>query len=166
MQILMRGMTVRSCAGQIDSGLFADLWKVWPRRPIVIDEEKGLVAAFPLFIQNGEVRRVGDNKSSPVNVRVVGATNEALLPKLKAGTFREDLYYRLAVIPVEIPALRERLEDVPRAYVTQFALYRAVLGRLYPGKPIRAVLVWTEIPILMEIPAEAMDGALARLNVP
>ncbi|MDQ6625118.1 MAG: sigma 54-interacting transcriptional regulator, partial [Verrucomicrobiota bacterium] len=57
--------------------------------------------------------RVGDNKSSPVNVRVVGATNEALQPKMKDGTFREDLYYRLAVIPIEIPALRERLEDVP-----------------------------------------------------
>lgn len=56
MQRLMEGMSVRGCAEQIDSGIFADLWKVWPRRAIVIDEEKGLVAAFPLFIQNGDVR--------------------------------------------------------------------------------------------------------------
>jgi DNA-binding NtrC family response regulator len=64
-------------------------------------------------LQEREIRRVGDNKTSPVNVRVIGATNEPLPPKLKDGTFREDLYYRLAVIPVEIPPLRERLEDVP-----------------------------------------------------
>src|SRR5436309_15816629 len=64
-------------------------------------------------LQRLQVRRVGKNKRSPFNVRVVVETNEALQPKLKDGTFREDLYYRLAVIPIELPTLRERLEDVP-----------------------------------------------------
>jgi DNA-binding NtrC family response regulator len=84
---------------------------------IFLDEVNSMAPALQTkllrVLQEREVRRVGDNKSSPVNVRVVGATNEALLPKLKDGTFREDLYYRLAVIPIELPALRERLEDVP-----------------------------------------------------
>jgi DNA-binding NtrC family response regulator len=84
---------------------------------IFLDEVNSMAPALQTkllrVLQEREVRRVGDNKSSPVNVRVVGATNEALQPKLKDGTFREDLYYRLAVIPIDLPALRERLEDVP-----------------------------------------------------
>ncbi|HEU4960753.1 MAG TPA: hypothetical protein VFT56_10115 [Sphingomonas sp.] len=56
MRILMNGITVRNCKEQIDSGAFADLQKVQPRRPIVVDTQKGLVAAFPMFIQNGDVR--------------------------------------------------------------------------------------------------------------
>src|SRR5881398_2006995 len=83
---------------------------------IFLDEVNSMAPALQTkllrVLQEREVRRVGDNKSSPVNVRVVGATNEPLQPKLKDGTFREDLYYRLAVIPIELPALRERLEDV------------------------------------------------------
>ena len=54
-------------------------------------------------------------------------------------------------------------QDVPPAYVGQLALYRAVLAKLYPDKPIRAALVFTEIPQLMEVPAQAMDAALSRL---
>src|SRR5436190_3963261 len=84
---------------------------------IFLDEVNSMATSLQTkllrVLQEREVRRVGDNKSSPVNVRVVGATNEPLQAKMKDGTFREDLYYRLAVIPVEIPALRERLEDVP-----------------------------------------------------
>src|ERR1043165_3841971 len=84
---------------------------------IFLDEVNSMATSLQTkllrVLQEREVRRVGDNKSAPVNVRVVGATNEPLQPKMKDGTFREDLYYRLAVIPIALPTLRERLEDVP-----------------------------------------------------
>jgi DNA-binding NtrC family response regulator len=64
-------------------------------------------------LQERQIRRVGETKSMPINVRVLAATNEPLQDKIKVGGFREDLYYRLAVIPIEMPALRERPEDVP-----------------------------------------------------
>jgi DNA-binding NtrC family response regulator len=64
-------------------------------------------------LQERQIRRVGDTKSVPINVRVLAATNESLNDKIKSGAFREDLYYRLCVIPIEMPALRERLDDIP-----------------------------------------------------
>jgi len=57
-----------------------------------------------------------------------------------------------------------RIADVPEAYVRQLALYRAVLAKLYPDKPLRAALIWTEVPDLMELSAEALDAALARVT--
>jgi ATP-dependent helicase/nuclease subunit A len=59
-----------------------------------------------------------------------------------------------------------RLEDVPPAYVTQLAIYRAVLGSIYPDRPIRAILLWTEVPDLMEIPAPSLDRAIRTLTSP
>jgi len=64
-------------------------------------------------LQDREVRRVGENNAIHVNVRVLAATNEPLEKKIKAGTFREDLYYRLNVIPIELPPLRARRDDIP-----------------------------------------------------
>src|SRR5579862_6489596 len=64
-------------------------------------------------LQERQIRRVGDTKSVSINVRVLAATNEVLGEKIKGGNFREDLYYRLAVIPIEMPALRERPDDIP-----------------------------------------------------
>jgi DNA-binding NtrC family response regulator len=64
-------------------------------------------------LQDREVRRVGENTPIKVNVRVLAATNEPLEKKIKDGTFREDLYYRLNVIPIGLPSLRERKDDIP-----------------------------------------------------
>jgi two-component system response regulator AtoC len=64
-------------------------------------------------LQEKEVRRVGDNVPVYVNVRVLAATNETLEKRVKEGLFREDLYYRLNVIPIHLPPVRERRDDIP-----------------------------------------------------
>ncbi len=64
-------------------------------------------------LQEGEIKRVGDTHIRRVNVRILSATNKVLKEEVKAGRFREDLYYRLNVITVTLPPLRERKEDIP-----------------------------------------------------
>jgi two-component system response regulator AtoC len=84
---------------------------------IFLDEIGSMPAALQSrllrVLQDREVRRVGDNTPMYVNVRVLAATNEPMEKKVKEGQFREDLYYRLNVIPIQLPALRERREDIP-----------------------------------------------------
>jgi two-component system response regulator AtoC len=84
---------------------------------IFLDEVNSMAQALQTkllrVLQERQIRRVGETKSVPINVRVLAATNESLLDKTREGAFREDLYYRLAVIPIEMPALRERIEDIP-----------------------------------------------------
>lgn len=88
---------------------------------IMLDE----IGSMPLSIQGKllrvlqeqEVRRVGSNKDISINTRVLAATNNRLEEMIENGSFREDLYYRLSVIPIEIKPLRERIEDIlPLAY--------------------------------------------------
>ena len=64
-------------------------------------------------IQDKEITRLGATKSMPIDVRLIAATNRNLTKMLKEGTFREDLYYRLMVVPVNVPPLRDRKEDIP-----------------------------------------------------
>jgi len=72
----------------------------------------GLQAKLLRFLDSGEFRRVGGNKTLSVDVRVIAATNKDLTGMIKTGKFREDLFYRLNVINLTIPALRERKEDI------------------------------------------------------
>lgn len=77
----------------------------------------GIQGKMLRVLQEKEVRRVGSNENIPVDVRVLAATNVPLEKMLEQNSFREDLYYRLSVIPIEIKPLRERQEDIlPLAY--------------------------------------------------
>ncbi len=71
-------------------------------------------------LQEGEVERLGSARTIKVDVRVIAATNKDLEQEIEKGTFREDLYFRLSVIPIRVPALRDRREDIP-ALVKHFA---------------------------------------------
>jgi len=65
------------------------------------------------IIQDMEFERVGDTKTRKVDVRIIAATNRVLQKEIRANNFREDLYYRLCIVPVKMPPLRERREDIP-----------------------------------------------------
>ena len=83
------------------------------------------------FLQEKSFERVGGTKTLTVHVRIISATNRDLAEMIKEGTFREDLYYRLRVVKIEVPPLRERKEDIP-ALVDQFLQEFANMH----GKPV------------------------------
>jgi two-component system NtrC family response regulator len=81
------------------------------------------------LLQNGEIEKVGVAVPEKVDVRVVAATNRNLQAMVVDGAFREDLYYRLAVIPLELPPLRERAEDIPELVERFFVRAKEKQGR-------------------------------------
>ncbi|MFY0543637.1 sigma-54-dependent Fis family transcriptional regulator [Brevibacillus sp. H7] len=79
-------------------------------------------------LQSKQVERVGSNQLVPVNIRVISATNKNLEEMVRNKEFREDLYFRLNVIPLHMPSLRERTEDIPLLMDYFLAKYRQLLG--------------------------------------
>ena len=107
-----------------------------------------LQAKLLRVLQEQEFERLGSNRTHKVDVRLIAATNRDLPAMVKQGTFREDLYYRLKVFPIHVPALRQRTEDIPKLVLCFTALYARRMNKR-----------------IEEIPAETMD-ALVRYRWP
>jgi two-component system, NtrC family, nitrogen regulation response regulator NtrX len=93
-------------------------------------------------LQEGEVERIGSQKTIQVDVRVIAATNKDLEEAIEKGDFREDLYFRLSVIPVRVPPLRERAEDLPvlvQHFVKQFCAENNFRSRAFSPAAIEAL---------------------------
>jgi transcriptional regulator with PAS, ATPase and Fis domain len=87
------------------------------------DAPKNLQTLLLRVLQEKQVMRVGGRSIIPVNVRVIAATNKDLKKMVEEGSFREDLYYRLFVLPLRVPTLRDRKEDIPELITHFFEEY-------------------------------------------
>ncbi|HLO01462.1 MAG TPA: sigma-54 dependent transcriptional regulator [Pyrinomonadaceae bacterium] len=115
-------------------------------------------------LQEGEIRRVGASKTSRVDARIVAATNRNLEQEVKAGTFREDLFYRLSVVTVRVPPLRERRTDIPllAERFLRLAAEKIERGRLRMAEETIKILVAYGWPGNVRELESAIDHAALR----
>jgi two-component system response regulator AtoC len=114
-------------------------------------------------LQDREFTKLGSNRTVEVDVRVIAATNRDLEQMMRQGTFREDLYYRLQVIEVHVPPLRERREEVPQ--LIEFFLLK--FASVYHRPPLRPSLVLQEALLSYEWPGNIreLENMMKRLVV-
>ena len=133
-------------------------------------------------LQEGQFERIGEDRTRTVNVRIVAATNRDLQREVEAGRFRQDLYYRLSVFPVEMPPLRERKEDIPALTAHFLRLLCARFNRPevhltsddigllhrydWPGNIRELQHVLERAVILAQGPHLRLDLALAQAGLP
>jgi transcriptional regulator with GAF, ATPase, and Fis domain len=144
----------------------------------------GLQAKLLRVLQEGTFERVGDSRTQRVDVRILAATNRDLLQLVEEGRFREDLYYRLSVFPVELPPLRDRGDDVrtlARRFIARAARRhgrppatlsdaadKALAGHAWPGN-VRELVNVVERAVIVATDGEirpehlALGGALGQL---
>ncbi|MCL6582034.1 MAG: sigma-54 dependent transcriptional regulator [bacterium] len=97
-------------------------------------------------LQSGEIERIGGSKIICVDIRFIAATNRDLKEAVRGGTFREDLYFRLNVIPIHLPPLRERTEDIPALVDFFIRKYSHKFGKKIEGLASSALEVLTRYP--------------------
>jgi two-component system response regulator AtoC len=133
-------------------------------------------------LQDGEVRRVGDNRMRAVDVRVISATNKDLQEEIRKEQFRNDLYYRIAVVPIHLAPLRQRQEEIPllaRHFVQSFnrklglategidpEAMRLLLEYSWPGNVRELENTIERAIVLAEGPKIMPDDLLAQIQTP
>jgi two-component system response regulator HupR/HoxA len=126
------------------------LFEVSDGGTVFLDEVADTSAAFQQrllrVLQEGEIRPVGAEKGIQVDVRIISATNRDLTEYMKKGSFREDLYYRLNVFPINIPPLRQRKEDIPLLVKHFVKKYQEKLGKKIKEIDSKALSVLSSAP--------------------
>ena len=95
------------------------------------------------MLEERRVQPVGGDQEVPVDVRIIAATNKDLEEEVRAGRFREDLFYRLNVIPIDLPPLRDRTDDIPLLAGHFLARYARAMG-----KPVRAISEEAQVSLM------------------